>query len=194
MAGLDPAMRFPSLGDNPLGKVRGFMGAPSPSKESDFGGTTQCLGWLTESPNKGATHAVRITKAGTSGYRLDRFSSALDLFAGRFEPQPLDILGGSRAGFGRNATDAEFVLTSARSAPSASRRCCSMSARIAAGLRRVRSGRSSSGDREFALENNRRRQTGPPEMVPRRDRRIREAGARYSLREPLSHRPPCCAT
>ena len=36
--------------------------------------------------------------------------------------------------------------------------------------------------------------TGPPEMVPRRDRRIREAGARYSLREPLSHRPPCCAT
>ena len=114
MAGLDPAMRFPSLGDNPLGKVRGFMGAPSPSKESDFGGTTQCLGWLTESPNKGATHAVRITKAGTSGYRLDRFSSALDLFAGRFEPQPLDILGGSRAGFGRNATDAEFVLTSAR--------------------------------------------------------------------------------
>jgi len=88
----------------------------------------------------------------------------------------------------------EFVLRSARSAPSASRRCCSMSARIAAGLRRVRSGRSSSGDRVFALENNRRRQTGPPEMVPRRDRRIREAGARYSLREPLSHRPPCCAT
>src|SRR6516162_3669020 len=97
MAGLDPAMRFPSLGDNPLGKVRGFMGAPSPSKESDFGGTTQCLGWLTESPNKGATHAVRITKPGTSGYRLDRFSSALDLFAGCFEPPPLDRLGGGHA-------------------------------------------------------------------------------------------------
>jgi hypothetical protein len=26
MAGLDPAMRFPSLGDDPLGEVRGFMG------------------------------------------------------------------------------------------------------------------------------------------------------------------------
>jgi len=161
MAGLDPAMRFPGLGDDPLGKVRGFMGDPSQSAESDFGATTQCLGWLTESPNKGATHAFRVTKAGTSGYRLDRFSSALDLFAGRFEPQPLDILGGSHAGFGRNAADAEFVLTSARSAPSVSRRFYSTSARIAvADSRHALSGRSASNSPAFLSQNTRRRQNG----------------------------------
>ena len=58
-----------------------------------------------------------------------------------------------------------------------------MSARIAAGLRRVRSGRSSSGDREFGSEKTTSvGKTGPPEMVPRRSPNSRGGCAIFTPR------------
>ena len=194
MAGLDPAMRFPSLGDHPLGKVRGFMGLLLHQKSPILAVRRNAWGG-------GPKARIKARRMRSGSPKPVQAATA------SIGSAPLSTCSRAASSRSRSISLAGVVPVSA-----ATRLMPNLFLRVHV-LRRVRRGgavqclpelrrvcaasdptgrRAATGSLHWKTTGGGK--TGPPEMVPRRDRRIREAGARYSLREPLSHRPPCCAT